>query len=171
MASYAPSQADVQVYKAMGGPPQVGGLNHLRRWYRHTASFESEFAVLPENMYVDLSGCLPGDVASASEAATQSVGQDVTDHAHAEPLGEAKDHDAGDDLDLFGSDEDEVDEEEAKAREGRLREYKERKADKAEAAAKTAVTLDVKPWGECRSTSGQLRAVSTDSMSQMTRRQ
>lgn len=50
-------------------------------------------------------------------------------------------------VDLFDSDEEGNDPEVAKAREERLRKYKERKAGKSKPAAKTAVTLDVKPWG------------------------
>ena len=55
--------------------------------------------------------------------------------------------DDDDDVDLFGSD-DEEDTEAAKEREKRLAEYREKKAAKPKVAAKSAVTLDVKPWGE-----------------------
>jgi elongation factor 1-beta len=50
-------------------------------------------------------------------------------------------------VDLFDSDEEE-NEESRKAKEERLRAYRERKSQKPKTTAKTAVTLDVKPWGE-----------------------
>lgn len=113
----------------MEGPPQLGGLDHLRRWYRHMASFEHEFSALP------------GDSASDMDHITvEAEEQDV-------PGIVRKTSDDGD-IDLFGSsDEDEKDEEVVKAREERLREYRARKAGKPKPAAKTAVILDVKPWG------------------------
>lgn len=62
--------------------------------------------------------------------------------------------DGGDDdeVDLFGSDEDDVDEEAEKVKQQRLEEYKERKAEKeakkGKTIAKSAVTLDVKGWDD-----------------------
>jgi elongation factor 1-beta len=52
-----------------------------------------------------------------------------------------------DELDLFGSDDDEVDEEAEKLKQQRLDEYNKKKAGKVKPAAKSIVTLDVKPWG------------------------
>ena len=52
-----------------------------------------------------------------------------------------------DEVDLFGSDDEEEDAEAAKIREQRLAEYAEKKKGKAKPAAKSIVTLDVKPWG------------------------
>lgn len=52
-----------------------------------------------------------------------------------------------DDVDLFGSD-DEVDEEAEKLKAERLAEYNARKAAKPKPAAKSIVTLDVKPWDD-----------------------
>lgn len=50
--------------------------------------------------------------------------------------------------DLFGSDEDEEESAEAqRVREERLAEYNKKKAGKAKPAAKSVVTMDVKPWG------------------------
>lgn len=51
-----------------------------------------------------------------------------------------------DDVDLFGSDEEE-DAEAARVREERLAEYRKKKESKPKVAAKSIVTLDVKPWG------------------------
>ena len=50
-------------------------------------------------------------------------------------------------MDLFGSDEEEEDPEVVAEREKRLADYKKKKEGKAKPAAKSIVTLDVKPWG------------------------
>lgn len=52
-----------------------------------------------------------------------------------------------DEVDLFGSDDEEEDAEAARVREERLKEYAAKKAGKTKPAAKSIVTLDVKPWG------------------------
>lgn len=52
-----------------------------------------------------------------------------------------------DDVDLFGSDDEEEDAEATRVREERLAEYAKKKAGKSKPAAKSIVTLDVKPWG------------------------
>jgi elongation factor 1-beta len=51
-------------------------------------------------------------------------------------------------VDLFGSDDEEEDAEAARIREERLAEYNKKKAGKTKPAAKSLVTLDVKPWGK-----------------------
>lgn len=51
------------------------------------------------------------------------------------------------DVDLFGSDDEEEDAEAARVREERLAEYKKKKEGKTKPAAKSVVTMDVKPWG------------------------
>jgi elongation factor 1-beta len=53
-----------------------------------------------------------------------------------------------DEVDLFGSDEEEEDPEVVAEREKRLAEYKKKKEGKVKPAAKTNVTLDVKPWDD-----------------------
>ena len=55
------------------------------------------------------------------------------------------------DEDLFGSDDEEEDPEAVKQREANLAAYKQKKAGKTKPAAKSLVTLDVKPWGMSRS--------------------
>lgn len=52
-----------------------------------------------------------------------------------------------DEDDLFGSDDEEEDAEAAKQREVNLAAYKKKKEGKTKPAAKSIVTLDVKPWG------------------------
>lgn len=53
-----------------------------------------------------------------------------------------------DDIDLFGSEDEEVDEEAEKLKAQRLAEYNAKKAAKPKPIAKTTVTLDVKPWDD-----------------------
>lgn len=62
----------------------------------------------------------------------------------------AKGEDAAedDDVDLFGSDDEEEDAEAARVREERLAEYRKKKEGKVKPAAKSIVTLDVKPWDD-----------------------
>ncbi|XP_016897564.1 eukaryotic translation elongation factor 1 delta b (guanine nucleotide exchange protein) [Cynoglossus semilaevis] len=54
--------------------------------------------------------------------------------------------DADDDIDLFGSDEDDDEAEKLKAQ--RLKEYAEKKAKKPALIAKSSILLDVKPWDD-----------------------
>jgi len=53
-----------------------------------------------------------------------------------------------DDIDLFGSDDEEVDEEAERVKAQRLAEYAAKKANKPKTIAKTTVSLDVKPWDD-----------------------
>uniref|UniRef100_A0A3P8VFY9 Elongation factor 1-delta n=1 Tax=Cynoglossus semilaevis TaxID=244447 RepID=A0A3P8VFY9_CYNSE len=57
-----------------------------------------------------------------------------------------KEEDNDDDIDLFGSDED--DDEAEKLKEQRLKEYAEKKAKKPALIAKSSILLDVKPWDD-----------------------
>ncbi|CAH01874.1 translation elongation factor 1 subunit beta [Kluyveromyces lactis] len=59
----------------------------------------------------------------------------------------AEEEDDDDEVDLFGSDDD-VDEEAEQLKAKRIAEYNEKKAAKPKAAAKSIVTLDVKPWDD-----------------------
>ena len=52
-----------------------------------------------------------------------------------------------DEVDLFGSSDEEEDAEAEKIRNERLAEYKKKKEGKTKPAAKSVVTMDVKPWG------------------------
>ncbi|KAL6937452.1 Translation elongation factor 1 beta [Hanseniaspora osmophila] len=89
------------------------------RWFNHIASKADEFETLP-------AGKAPA--ASASAAAEEED---------------------DDDVDLFGSDDEEVDEAAEKLKAQRLAEYHAKKAAKpAKPAAKSIVTLDVKPWDD-----------------------
>ena len=56
--------------------------------------------------------------------------------------------DSEDDVDLFGSDDDEEDEEKARITAERLKAYHEKKSKKPAVIAKTSVLFDVKPWDD-----------------------
>lgn len=128
--SHAPTQADVVSYKAFSGAPNAEKYPHLARWYKHIASYESEFSTLP------------GDPSKAYTA----YGPESTEMP-TNPKDKPADDD--DDMDLFGSEEEEEDPEVAKQREANLAAYKQKKESKPKPAAKSMVSLEVKPWGTC----------------------
>lgn len=113
----------------MSAAPDAAKFPHAARWYKHIATFEAEFATLP------------GD---ASKPVTE-YGPEAAELA-VNPAKAAEEED--DDVDLFGSDDEEEDPEAVRVREERLAEYKKKKEGKTKPAAKSIVTLDVKPWGE-----------------------
>lgn len=116
----------------MSNAPAADKYPHAARWYKHIASFEAEFE------------SLPGDPSKASTAYGPEAGDLAINPAKA-PEAEAE---GDDDVDLFGSDDEEEDAEAVRIREERLAEYRKKKEGKAKPAAKSIVTLDVKPWGE-----------------------
>ena len=127
--SYGPSQADVVSFKAIKATPAVQRFPHAYRWYNHVKSYESEFS------------SLPGDPSKAfTTYGPEAVA--VTQNPKDAP---AEDDD---DVDLFGSDEEEEDPEVVAERERRLAEYKKKKEGKTKPAAKSIVTMDVKPWDD-----------------------
>merc|ERR1712072_1568279 len=103
---------------------------HADRWYKHIQSFEPEFSSLPGDptkeytAYGPESHELPTNPAKAPNAAADD-----------------------DEIDLFGSDDE--DEESKKIKEERVKQYSEKKAAKGpKPAAKSMVSLDVKPWDD-----------------------
>ncbi|XP_017525078.3 elongation factor 1-delta isoform X2 [Manis javanica] len=88
---------------------------------------------------------------SPAHRATAPQTQHVSPMRQVEPptkrAATAAEDDEGDDIDLFGSDEEE-DKEAARLREERLRQYAERKAKKPALVAKSSILLDVKPWDD-----------------------
>jgi len=66
--------------------------------------------------------------------------------AAAAPKAEAKNDD--EDIDLFGSSDEEVDEEKERIKQERLKAYADKKAKKPGPIAKSSVILDVKPWDD-----------------------
>ncbi|KAJ4163790.1 hypothetical protein LMH87_005498 [Akanthomyces muscarius] len=127
--SHGPSQADVAVFKAFSTAPAADKYPHASRWYKHIASHESEFATLP------------GDPSKAYS----TYGPESGDLTINPAKGAAEDDD---DVDLFGSDDEEEDAEAVRVREERLAAYREKKAAKPKTIAKSVVTMDVKPWDD-----------------------
>ncbi|KAJ5752618.1 Elongation factor 1-beta [Penicillium odoratum] len=126
----APSQADAVTFKAFSAAPDAAKYPHVARWYKHIASYESEFSTLP------------GDASKEFTA----YGPETVD-LPVNPKDKPEDDD--EEEDLFGSDSEEEDPEEVAERNRRLEEYKAKKASKGpKPAAKSLVTLEVKPWDD-----------------------
>ncbi|KAJ9130350.1 Elongation factor 1-beta [Coniochaeta hoffmannii] len=135
IVGYTPSQADVATFKALSSAPDAAKYPNAARWYKHIASYEDEFATLS------------GDATKPYTAYGPEVSEVTLNPAKA-PAAEAEGGD-DDDVDLFGSDDDEEeDAEAARVREERLAEYRKKKEGKTKPAAKSIVTLDVKPWDD-----------------------
>lgn len=115
---YAASQADVALFDAIPAAP-ASSLCHLARWYAHIKSFRGERDRLPS-------------------AKTQFV----------LPAAAGDDDDNGDDLDLFGSDDEAESAEARRIKEQRLAQYAARKSGKPAPVAKSSILLDVKPWDD-----------------------
>lgn len=114
----------------MSAAPDAAKYPHVARWHKHIASFESEFS------------SLPGD--SSKEYTTYGPSSaEIPVNTKAAAPADSEDEDE----DLFGSDSEEEDPEVAAQRERNLAEYRKKKEAKPKAAAKSMVTLDVKPWG------------------------
>lgn len=131
IVGYAPSQADVATFKALKSAPEATKYPNAARWYKHINSYADEFATLP------------GDASAAYTTYGPDTAEVTLNPAKA-PAAEEDD----DDVDLFGSDDEEEDAEAARIREERLAEYKKKKEGKTKPAAKSVVTLDVKPWDD-----------------------
>ena len=116
-------------FKAISSAPDAGKYPHLARWYKHIASFESEFSTLPGDPSKPYTSYGPADADIPVNVKAPQGGDD------------------DDDEDLFGSESEEEDPEVVKERERRLAEYKKKKEAKPKPAAKSMVTLEVKPWG------------------------
>lgn len=129
---FSPSQADVAVFKALSAAPEAAKYPHAARWYKHVASYHDDFAALP------------GDAAKPYTVYGPDVVAATLNPAKA-PATEEDD----DEIDLFGSDEEE-DAQAVQIREERLAEYHKKKEAKPKVAAKSVVILDVKPWGTLR---------------------
>jgi elongation factor 1-beta len=118
IVGYEPSKADVETFSSIQAS-QAKTPNVLR-WYNHIKSYsDNERAQFPNKK-------ASFDIASGSTA---------------QPA------DDDDDVDLFGSD-DEEDEEAERIRQERLKAYSEKKATKKTVIAKSSIVLDVKPWDD-----------------------
>ncbi|KAI1858357.1 uncharacterized protein JN550_012722 [Neoarthrinium moseri] len=129
---YAPTQADVATFKALKSSPDAAKYPHAARWYKHIATFEDEFATLS------------GDASKPYTA----YGPDKAEATLNPAKAPAKDEDEDDAEGLFDSDSEEEDAEAVKAREERLKAYRDKKAAKPKPVAKSIVTMDVKPWDD-----------------------
>ncbi|KAH9929588.1 elongation factor 1 beta/delta chain [Epithele typhae] len=121
---YTPSQADVVVFKAITSAPTTP---NAARWYTHIKSYEAEF-----------------DSLAGSSAAGEALLAGDDKPAGAKPAVVEEDDD---EVDLFGSD-DEEDAEAERIKAERVAAYNEKKAGKAKPAAKSVVTFEVKPWDD-----------------------
>ncbi|KAI0482764.1 hypothetical protein GGR56DRAFT_621506 [Xylariaceae sp. FL0804] len=148
IATYAPSQADVACFKAIKSAPDASKYPHAARWYKHIASFEDEFATLP------------GDASKAYTVYGPEKSEVTLNPA------KAPEDDEEEEEDLFGSDEEE-DPEAVRIREERLAAYKKKKEAKPKLAAKSMVTLDIKPWDDetdMKALEDSVRAIEKDGL-------
>jgi len=125
LEGYTPSQADVHVFTALSSAPDASTCPHAARWYTHIKSYAAEH------------GSLPGS-SKAGEIFTDGSGSASKAPAEADD----------DEVDLFGDDDEEDDAEAERVKAERVAAYNEKKAGKPKAAAKSVVTLDVKPWDD-----------------------
>jgi len=130
ITGYGPSQADVVSFKAFKEQPSVEKYPYVYRWHKHVQSYESEFSTLPGDPSKAYTTYGPENVAMAMNPKNAPAVEE------------------DDEMDLFGSDEEEEDPEVVAEREQRLADYKKKKEGKAKPAAKSIVTLDVKPWDD-----------------------
>ena len=118
-------------FKGLKEQPNPAKYPNAYRWYKHISSYESEFS------------SLAGD---PSKAYT-TYGPEKTEAAlNPKAAPSATNAEEEEDDDLFGSEEEE-DAEAVRIREENLAAYKKKKEGKTKPAAKSIVTLDVKPWG------------------------
>lgn len=138
-----PSQADVSVYESLkGAKPDVTKYPHSARWYKHIAHHANDHPTFPGEKK-EAKSYLP----AAGAAAAVGAGAGAVGASAAADKGKAAEEDE-DDIDLFGSDDEEVDEEAEKLKQQRLAEYAAKKANKPKTIAKSVVTMEVKPWDD-----------------------
>ncbi|KAG4304484.1 hypothetical protein PORY_002194 [Pneumocystis oryctolagi] len=122
---YTPSQADVSVFNEVNQLPSVSKFPHVARWYTHIKSYDQEYSLLPGEKGRSASSYIP------SLSACQE-----------------KESNEEDDIDLFGSDDEEEEAEAERIKAQRVLMYNQKKASKPKVVAKSIVTLDVKPWDD-----------------------
>ena len=120
ISGHVPSQADNVVFEAVGTAPP-GDLFHALRFFNHISSFSE-----------------------VERKAFAGVRGDINSYGESAPA--AKPAVDDDDVDLFGSDEDDA--EAARIKEERIKMYAAKKAHKPVLIAKSCVKLDVKPWDD-----------------------
>ncbi|KAK4543726.1 hypothetical protein LTR36_005371 [Oleoguttula mirabilis] len=149
---YTPSQADVKSYQALKSSPAAEKYPHAYRWYKHIASLESEFSSLPGDPSKEYTAYGPESSELATNPAKAPNSEKEVEGGEKEVESGEKEVEGGDEeeeVDLFGSDDDEEEDPEAeRLKAERLEEYRKKKAGKTKPAAKSMVTLDVKPWDD-----------------------
>ncbi|KAH8552275.1 hypothetical protein BGW37DRAFT_491284 [Umbelopsis sp. PMI_123] len=124
-----------------------------------TITIDSPLALEILNGFFENNQFVKGSAASDADAAVSKAlgAAPAAEFAHvakwyasvnkeAAPAAAAAEED--EDIDLFGSDDEEVDEAAEKLKAQRLAEYAAKKANKPKTIAKTTITLDVKPWDD-----------------------
>jgi len=148
-----PHLAQQQRLKA-GDEAYFGGECHGKKAQNHGGDCElkTEVAALRKDntqLHSDLAN-LKSIVEQLQASICQLGGAKVcakpAQSAAAEPKAEAKNDD--EDIDLFGSSDEEVDEEKERIKQERLKAYAEKKSKKPGPIAKSSVILDVKPWDD-----------------------
>lgn len=109
------------MFDALGKAPSSDAAN-VARWYRHIASFS------------------PKERSEWTGSAVPQVAGGATTVAASKPADD-------DDVDLFGSDEEE-DAEAEKIKADRVKAYSEKKSKKPALIAKSSILMDVKPWDD-----------------------
>lgn len=137
----------------VSAPIRLPSLTNVqRRWYKHIASYQSGTKQPTSSLssLVTYAGSefssLPGDPLKAYTSYGPEKSEATLNPKDA-PKAAAEEEEEDDDL--FGSDDESEDEETKKKREENLAAYKKKKEGKTKPAAKSIVTLDVKPWGMC----------------------
>ncbi|XP_006830805.1 PREDICTED: elongation factor 1-delta isoform X4 [Chrysochloris asiatica] len=121
-----------------GAPSGPGGDHMVRDLQQALSKLEARLSSLERSS--------PGHRATAPQ--TQHVSPMRQVEPPAKKAATPAEDDEDNDIDLFGSDEEEEDKETARLREERLRQYAEKKAKKPTLVAKSSILLDVKPWDD-----------------------
>ncbi|XP_018332487.1 elongation factor 1-beta'-like [Agrilus planipennis] len=130
LSGYQPTQVDIQTLNSIGKAPGAN-FPHALRWYTHIKSFtQAEQKNFPSGTPISLGSAAPASPLKTAAPTTKPQSEKEED----------------DDVDLFGSDEE--DEEAAKVREERLKAYADKKSKKPALIAKSSIVLDVKPWDD-----------------------
>lgn len=121
-------------FQGLKEQPNPSKYSSAYRWYKNIASYESEFSSLPGD------STKPYTVYGPEE-------KEITLNPKGTPSKADAEEEEEEEEDLFGSDDDEEDAEAIRIKEENLAAYKKKKEGKTKPAAKSIVTLDVKPWG------------------------
>jgi len=142
VGGFAPSSGDVSVFDSLGSAPCAKKYPHIARWHKNVASFEK------------------GERSGWPKEASSGAGGEANGATAAAAGGD-------DDIDLFGSDDEEADEEKERIKQERLREYAEKKSKKPGPIAKSNIIFDVKPWDDTIDTKeieSKVRSIETDGL-------